>query len=115
MLPPGTSAVVWQDAAQLPWRPFLPDMQDRGVIDAAFADHAVSNDPAGRNRFRCFAVRTGGNRQLGSSIVPHTWLWSVPARQAKQVVNHAGQVVIRVLKAQIALATNRPGPGSPVA
>lgn len=22
-------------------------------------------DPAGRNRFRCFAVRTGGNRQLG--------------------------------------------------
>ncbi len=45
------------------WWPGMPrslalaaDMRDRQVIDAAFADHAVSAIHRVENRFRCFAV-----------------------------------------------------------
>jgi hypothetical protein len=44
-------------------------------------------------------------------IVPHTWLWT--SRLGAEI--RAVEMVDPVLKAEIALATNSAGPGSPVA
>jgi hypothetical protein len=44
-------------------------------------------------------------------IVPHTWLWTSPLGAQIRAV----EMVDPALNAQIALATNSTGPGSPVA
>lgn len=64
MLPPGTSTLVWRDAAQLPLALLTADAGPPGYRRRVRRPRGLG-DPAGRNRFRCFAVRTGGNRQLG--------------------------------------------------
>lgn len=50
-----------------------------------------------------------------ASIVPHTWLWAMPMSGPTGGEIRAVELVDPVLKAQIALATNALGPGSPVA
>lgn len=114
MLPPGTSTLVWRDAAQLPLALLTADMRDRQVIDAAFADHAVSAIPQVETDSvaSLFAQVATGN---WASIVPHTWLWAMPMSGPTGGEIRAVELVDPVLKAQIALATNALGPGSPVA
>lgn len=114
VLPPGTSTLVWRDAAQLPLALLTADMRDRQVIDAAFADHAVSAIPQVETDSvaSLFAQVATGN---WASIVPHTWLWAMPMSGPTGGEIRAVELVDPVLKAQIALATNALGPGSPVA
>ncbi|OSC42158.1 LysR family transcriptional regulator [Mycobacterium decipiens] len=114
MLPPGTATLVWRDAAQLPLALLTPDMADRQVIDAAFADHAVTVIPQVETDSvaSLFAQVATGN---WACIVPHTWLWAMPMRGPMGGEIRAVELVDPVLKAQIALATNASGPGSPVA
>lgn len=90
------------------------DMRDRQVIDAAFADHAVSAIPQVETDSvaSLFAQVATGN---WASIVPHTWLWAMPMSGPTGGEIRAVELVDPVLKAQIALATNALGPGSPVA
>ncbi|CKS90044.1 LysR family transcriptional regulator [Mycobacterium tuberculosis] len=89
-------------------------MRDRQVIDAAFADHAVSAIPQVETDSvaSLFAQVATGN---WASIVPHTWLWAMPMSGPTGGEIRAVELVDPVLKAQIALATNALGPGSPVA
>ncbi|GJN94872.1 transcriptional regulator [Mycobacterium marinum] len=110
MLPPGVSTLSWLDAAQLPLALLSSDMRDRQIIDAAFADHAITVSPQVETDSvaSLFAQVATGN---SASIVPHTWLWTTPAGGEIRPV----QLVSPVVKAQVALATSSTGPGSPVA
>ena len=110
MLPSGVSTLAWPDAAQLPLALLTADMRDRQIIDEAFAGHGITVTPQVETDSvaSLFAQVAGGN---WACIVPHTWLWTSPLGAEIRAV----EMVDPVLKAEIALATNSAGPGSPVA
>lgn len=110
MLPPGESTLTWPDASQLPLALLTPDMRDRQLIDRAFAGHAIAVTPQVETDSvaSLFAQVATGN---WACIVPHTWLWTTPMSAEIRAV----EMVDPVLKADVALATNSAGPGSPVA
>ncbi|QUR69515.1 LysR family transcriptional regulator [Mycobacterium spongiae] len=114
MLPPGTPGLRWPDAAQLPLALLSPDMRDRQMIDAAFADHSLTVAPQVETDSvaSLFAQVATGN---WASILPHTWLWTMPVKGPAGSEIRAVELVEPALTAQIALATNAAGPGSPVA
>ena len=110
MLPSGVSTLAWPDAAQLPLALLTADMRDRQIIDEAFAGHGITVTPQVETDSvaSLFAQVASGN---WACIVPHTWLWTSPPGPEIRAV----EMVDPVLKAEIALATNSVGPGSPVA
>jgi len=110
MLPAGASTLSWPDAAQLPLALLTADMRDRQMIDEAFAGHAITVTPQVETDSvaSLFAQVASGN---WACIVPHTWLWTSPPGGEIRVV----EMVDPVLTAEITLATNSAGPGSPVA
>ena len=110
MLPSGASTLAWPDAAQLPLALLTADMRDRQIIDEAFAGHGITVTPQVETDSvaSLFAQVASGN---WACIVPHTWLWT----SALAAEIRAVEMVDPVLKAEIALATNSAGPGSPVA
>jgi DNA-binding transcriptional LysR family regulator len=110
MLPTGVSTLAWPDAAQLPLALLTHDMRDRQIIDEAFAGHGITVTPQVETDSvaSLFAQVATGN---WACIVPHTWLWTSPLGAEIRAV----EMVDPVLKAEIALATNSAGPGSPVA
>jgi DNA-binding transcriptional LysR family regulator len=110
MLPSGASTLRWPDAAQLPLALLTPDMRDRQVINAAFADHDITVHPQVETDSvaSLFAQVANGN---WATIVPHTWLWMTPSRGEIRAV----ELVDPAPKVPIALATNAAGPGSPIA
>jgi DNA-binding transcriptional LysR family regulator len=110
MLPSGVSTLAWPDAAQLPLALLTADMRDRQIIDEAFARHSITVTPQVETDSvaSLFAQVASGN---WACIVPHTWLWASPLGAEIRAV----EMVDPVLKAEIALATNSAGPGSPVA
>lgn len=110
MLPSGATSLAWPEAAQLPLALLTPDMRDRQIIDEAFAGHAVVVTPQVETDSvaSLFAQVATGN---WACIVPHTWLWT--SRLNAEI--RAVEMVDPVLKAEIALATNSAGPGSPIA
>lgn len=110
MLPTGTSAMPWPDAAQLPLALLTPDMRVRQIIDATFADHGITVSPHVETDSvsTLLAQATTGDR---ACIVPQTWLWAnLMAADLRAV-----ELVEPILKTQIAVAANSTGPGSPVA
>jgi DNA-binding transcriptional LysR family regulator len=110
MLPSGLSTLAWPDAAQMPLALLTADMRDRQIIDEAFARHGITVTPQVETDSvaSLFAQVASGN---WACIVPHTWLWASPLGAEIRAV----EMVDPVLKAEIALATNSAGPGSPVA
>ena len=110
MLPSGASTMTWPEAAQLPLALLTADMRDRQIIDEAFADHEITVTPQ---------VETDSVASLLAQVatgnwacfVPHTWLWT--SRLGTEI--QAVEMVDPALNAEIALATNSSGPGSPVA
>lgn len=114
MLPPGASTLGWADAAQLPLALLTPDMRDRQVLDAAFADQNITVSPQVETDSvaSLFAQVVSGN---SACIVPHTWLWTMPMTGSISREIRAAELVDPALKAQIGLATSAAGPGSPVA
>ena len=110
MLPAGASTLGWPDAAQLPLALLTADMRDRQIIDDAFAGHGIRVTPQVETDSvaSLFAQVATGN---WACIVPHTWLWTSPVGAEIRAV----EMVDPVLRAEIALATNSAGPGSPVA
>jgi DNA-binding transcriptional LysR family regulator len=110
MLPVGTSTVRWPDAAQLPLALLTSDMRDRQVIDEAFAEHGITIAPQVETdsvASMLAQVATGH----WACIVPHTWLWTTLMTGDIGVF----ELIDPVLTAQITVATNSAGPGSPVA
>lgn len=109
MLPTGVSTMAWPEAAQLPLALLTADMRDRQIIDNAFADHSITVNPQVETDSvaSLFAQAAAGN---WACIVPHTWLWTSPLGPEMRAV----EMVDPVLKAEIALATNSAGPGSPI-
>ncbi len=110
MLPSGVSTLTWPQAAQLPLALLTADMRDRQIIDKAFAAHAISVTPQLETDSvaSLFAQANAGN---WACIVPHTWLWTSQLGPEIRAV----EMVDPVLRADIALATNSSGPGSPIA
>lgn len=110
MLPPGASALSWPDAAQLPLALLTADMRDRQIIDEAFAGHNITVTPQVETDSvaSLFAQVATGD---WACIVPHTWLWTSPPGGDIRAV----EMVDPALTAEITLATNSAGPGSPVA
>ncbi|GAB2995189.1 LysR family transcriptional regulator [Mycobacterium bourgelatii] len=114
MLSPGATTLTWPEAAQLPLALLTPDMRDRQIVDAAFAEHGITVSPQVETDSvaSLFAQAAAGD---WACIVPHTWLWMTPMAGARSGEIRAVQLVDPVLKATIALVTNAGGPGSPVA
>jgi DNA-binding transcriptional LysR family regulator len=110
MLPSGASTMTWPEAAQLPLALLSPDMRDRQIIEDAFAGHGIKVTPQVETDSvaSLLAQVATGN---WACIVPHTWLWTSPLGPEIRAV----EMVDPAIKAQIALATNSTGPGSPVA
>jgi DNA-binding transcriptional LysR family regulator len=110
MLPSGASTMTWPDAAQLPLALLTADMRDRQIIDEAFAGHAITVAPQVETDSvaSLLAQVATGN---WACIVPHTWLWTSPLGAEIRAV----EMVEPALNAEIALATNSAGPGSPIA
>lgn len=110
MMGSGAGTMTWAEAAQLPLALLTPEMRDRQVIDKAFAGHSITVSPQVETDSvaSLFAQVSAGN---WASIVPHTWLWASPLGPAIRAV----ELVDPVLKADVALATNSSGPGSPIA
>lgn len=110
MLPSGATTLTWPDAAQLPLALLTAEMRDRQSIDDAFAGHGITVAPQVETDSvaSLLAQVATGN---WACIVPHTWLWTSPLRGDIRAV----EMVEPVLAAQIALATNSAGPGSPTA
>jgi DNA-binding transcriptional LysR family regulator len=110
MLPSGATTLTWPEAARLPLALLTSDMRDRQIIDKAFADQSISVTPQVETDSvaSLFAQVAAGN---WACIVPHTWLWN--SSLAAEV--RAVEMVDPVMKADIALATNSAGPGSPIA
>ena len=110
MLGSGAPTLRWPDAAQLPLALLTPDMRDRQIIDQAFAGHALTVTPQVETDSvaSLFAQVATGN---WACIVPHTWLWMSSLSAEVRAV----EMVDPVVKAQIGLATNAGGPGSPIA
>jgi DNA-binding transcriptional LysR family regulator len=110
MLPSGASTMTWPEAAQLPLALLTADMRDRQIIEDAFAGHGIKVTPQVETDSvaSLLAQVATGN---WACIVPHTWLWTSPLGPEIRAV----EMVDPAIKAQIALATNSTGPGSPVA
>ena len=110
MLPSGASTMTWPEAAQLPLALLTADMRDRQIIDEAFAGHDITVTPQVETDSvaSLLAQVATGN---WACIVPHTWLWT--SRLAVEI--QAVEMVDPALDAEIALATNSSGPGSPIA
>ncbi|UXA09174.1 LysR family transcriptional regulator [Mycobacterium sp. SMC-2] len=110
MLPSGVSTMTWPEAAQLPLALLTDDMRDRQIIDKAFTGHAIVVSPQVETDSvaSLFAKVATGN---WACIVPHTWLWTSPLGPAVRAV----EMVDPVVTADIALAINSAGPGSPIA
>ena len=110
MVGSGAATMTWAEAAQLPLALLTPAMRDRQIIDKSFADHSITVSPQVETDSvaSLFAQVSAGN---WASIVPHTWLWTSPLGPAIRAV----ELVDPVLKADVALATNSSGPGSPIA
>ncbi|MGO9928414.1 MAG: LysR family transcriptional regulator [Mycobacterium sp.] len=110
MLPAGASTLTWPEAAQLPLALLAAEMRDRQIIDQAFAGHGITVTPQVETDSvaSLLAQVATGN---WACIVPHTWLWTSPLNGEIRAV----EMVDPVLNAQIALATNSAGPGSPIA
>ena len=110
MVGSGAATMTWVEAAQLPLALLTPAMRDRQIIDKSFADHSITVSPQVETDSvaSLFAQVSAGN---WASIVPHTWLWTSPPGPAIRAV----ELVDPVLKADVALATNSSGPGSPIA
>jgi DNA-binding transcriptional LysR family regulator len=110
LLPASASTLSWPEAAQLPLALLTADMRDRQNIDAAFAKHHITVTPQVETDSvaSLFAQAATGD---WACIVPHTWLWTTSMAGDIRAV----QLVDPALTAQIALATNHAGPGSPVA
>ncbi|RAU99091.1 LysR family transcriptional regulator [Mycobacterium colombiense] len=110
MVGSGAATMNWAQAAQLPLALLTPDMRDRQIIAKAFADHSIVVNPQVETDSvaSLFAQASAGNC---ASIVPHTWLWTSPLGSDIRAV----ELVDPVLKADVALATNSTGPGSPIA
>lgn len=110
MLPAGGSTLTWPEAAQLPLALLTPDMRNRQIIDEAFAAHAITIEPQVQTDSvaSLFAQVATGN---WACIVPHTWLWASRPRADIRAV----EMVDPVIKSEVALATSRVGPGSPIA
>jgi DNA-binding transcriptional LysR family regulator len=110
MLPSGASTMTWPDAAQLPLALLTADMRDRQIIDEVFAGHAITVTPQVETDSvaSLLAQVATGN---WACIVPHTWLWTSPLGAQIRAV----EMVEPPVKAEIALATNSAGPGSPIA
>ncbi|OBH59131.1 LysR family transcriptional regulator [Mycobacterium sp. E2479] len=110
MVGSGTATMTWAEVAQLPLALLTPEMRDRQIIDRAFADHSIMVGPQVETDSvaSLFAQVSAGN---WASIVPHTWLWASPLGPAIRAV----EMVDPVLKADVALATNSNGPGTPIA
>jgi DNA-binding transcriptional LysR family regulator len=113
MLPSGASTLTWPEAAQLPLALLTAEMRDRQIIDQAFAGHAITVTPQVETDSvaSLLAQVATGN---WACIVPHTWLWTSPLGTENRAI-HAVELVDPVVKAEIALATNSSGPGSPIA
>jgi DNA-binding transcriptional LysR family regulator len=110
MLPSGASTLTWPEAAQLPLALLTAEMRDRQIIDKTFAEHSISVTPQVETDSvaSLLAQVATGN---WACIVPHTWLWTSPLGAEIRAV----EMVDPVVKAEIALATNAAGPGSPIA
>lgn len=110
MLGSGAATMTWARAAQLPLALLTPDMRDRQIIDKAFADHGITVSPQVETDSvaSLFAQASAGN---WASIVPHTWLWTSLLGPELRAV----EMVDPVLTADVVLATNSSGPGSPIA
>ncbi|ULP42709.1 LysR family transcriptional regulator [Mycobacterium lentiflavum] len=110
MLPSGATTLRWPDAAQLPLALLTADMRDRQIIDEAFAGHGITVSPQVETDSvaSLLAQVASGN---WACIVPHTWLWTSPLGAEIRAV----EMVDPIVKAEITLATNSSGPGSPVA
>jgi DNA-binding transcriptional LysR family regulator len=110
MLPSAVSTMTWPEAAQLPLALLTADMRDRQIIDGAFAGHAITVTPQVETDSvaSLLAQVATGN---WACIIPHTWLWTSPLGAEIRAV----EMVDPALKAEIALATNSAGPGSPIA
>jgi len=110
MLAAGASTLTWPEAAQLPLALLTAEMRDRQIIDKAFAGHGITVAPQVETDSvaSLLAQVATGN---WACIVPHTWLWTSPLKGEIRAV----EMVDPVLKAEIALATNSAGPGSPIA
>ncbi|WP_025737356.1 LysR family transcriptional regulator [Mycobacterium genavense] len=110
MLPPSASTVRWADAAQLPLALLTADMRDRQIIDEAFAGHGITVTPQVETDSvaSLLAQVASGN---WACIVPHTWLWTSQLGAEIRAV----EMVDPVVTADITLATNASGPGSPMA
>ncbi len=113
MLPAGASTLAWPDAAQLPLALLTPDMRDRQMIDQAFAGHSIEVIPQVETDSvaSLFAQAATGD---WACIVPHTWLWTNPMGPDMHAIR-AVEMSDPALTAEVALATNAAGPGSPVA
>ena len=110
MLPSGASTLAWPEAAQLPLALLSAGMRDRQIIDEAFAAHGITVAPQVETDSvaSLLAQVSTGN---WACIVPHTWLWTSPLGAGIRAV----EMVDPVVQAEIALATNSGGPGSPIA
>jgi DNA-binding transcriptional LysR family regulator len=113
MLTAGAATLTWAEAAQLPLALLTPDMRDRQMIDRAFAGHSISVTPQVETDSvaSLFAQAATGD---WACIVPHTWLWTWPMGPDTQAIR-AVEMSDPKLTAEVALATNAAGPGSPVA
>jgi DNA-binding transcriptional LysR family regulator len=110
MLPAGAPTLTWPEAAQLPLALLAAEMRDRQIIDQAFAGHGITVTPQVETDSvaSLLAQVATGN---WACIVPHTWLWTSPLNGEIRAV----EMVDPVLNAQIAIATDSSGPGSPIA
>jgi DNA-binding transcriptional LysR family regulator len=110
MLPAATSTVRWPDAAQLPLALLTQDMRGRQILDEAFAEHGITMSPqVETDSVASMLAQVATGRW--ACIVPHTWLWTSLMAGDIRVF----ELVDPVLTAQVAVAINSAGPGSPVA
>ncbi|MFJ3338921.1 LysR family transcriptional regulator [Streptomyces sp. NPDC086766] len=99
--------ITWAEAARLPLALLTPDMRFRQFIDDAFADCGAVAAPQVETdsvASLCAHVATG----TWASIVPHTWLTSMPLAPGTRAV----RLVEPDADAQISVAIHAATPGS---
>lgn len=113
MLPTGTptpTTLPWRDAAQLPLALLSPDMRVRQVIDAAFAEHAITVAPQVETDSVSSLLAQAATGDW-ACIVPHTWLWTSLLVGGVRAV----ELVDPIVTTPIAVVTAGTGPGAPAA
>jgi DNA-binding transcriptional LysR family regulator len=103
---PGARTITWNEAAQLPLALLMPHMRFRQFIDKAFAENGAAALPQIETDSvaSLYAhVATGA----WASVVPHTWLRSIPLTGAARAV----RLVEPETTAQISMAIHA-GSGS---